>query len=385
MAQKLVNREDIMKDLIENVTPRYFPDVALDQNRTGIYGYLTESEAKSIEDTITLEQRRAQDYCPELSNSEIRVRQTAKIRDINISRATPGKAFAIIGVLKEDILSRGEKINNEIRFVIDRRSSIVHDKIPFSLEDDIIIRAVRRPSGYVYAASYSGEHSSYESYIQMYEQINDQGQEMITMLIQIYQFSYNIQEKAVTDAVGFLYDGIEFDYDNLLAGFEVYYRRTANEEYKMLDTTHYLSTGSTNAIYYNDDDANILYILNNPILGISVNSMIRVEARETLGTEGMIVLGSESTTFSLYRDENYNYAGINILISLISDTVSATNGDTMADIKAKLIDAKTRRDNITTEHDIISYINNVDANVQIIKKRNDIEDRRMYLYTHSYG
>ena len=46
-----------------------------------------------------------------------------------------------------------------------------------------------------------------------------------------------------------------------------------------------------------------------------------------------------------------------------------------------MIDAKVRRDNITTEHDIISYINDIDANVQIIKKRNDIEDRRYYMYT----
>lgn len=381
MAQKLVNRDDIMKDLIDNVTPRYFPDEALDQNRTSVYGYLTESEAKSIEDTITLEQRRAIDYCPELSNSEIRVRQTAKIRGVEVSRAEPGKAFAIIGVLKDDILNKGEKINNEIRFVIDRRSSIVHDGIPFSLEDDIIIRAVRRPSGYVYAASYSGEHVTYQSYIQMYEQINDQGQEMVTMLLQIYQCNYNIQEKAVTDAVSFLYDGLSFDYENLLAGFEVYYKRTASEDYKRLELTHYLSTETTRSIYYNDDDSNILYILNNPVLNIGVNAMIRVEIKETLGTDGMIILGGESTTFSLYRDENYNYAGINILISLISDTVAADNGDSMADIKAKLIDAKTRRDNITTEHDIISYINNIDANVQIIKKRNDIEDRRVYMYT----
>lgn len=381
MAQKLVNRDDIMEDLINNVTPRYFPDEALDQNRTSIYGYLTESEAKSIEDTITLEQRRAIDYCPELSNSEIRVRQTAKIRGVEISRAEPGHAFAIIGVLKDDILNKGEKINNEIRFVIDRRSSIVHDSIPFSLEDDIIIRAVRRPSGYVYSAAYSGEHATYQSYIQMYEQINNQGQEMITMLLQIYQCNYNIQEKAVTDNVAFLYDGISFDYENLLAGFEVYYKRTASEDYKRLDVDHYLTTETTNRIYYNDDDSNILYILNNPALNIGINSMIRVEIKETLGTEGMIILGGESTTFSLYRDENYNYAGINILISLISDTVAATDGDSMADIKAKLIDAKTRRDNITTEHDIISYINNVDANVQIIKKRNDIEDRRVYMYT----
>lgn len=381
MAQKLIDRVDIMRDLIENITPRYFPSQALDHNRTSGYGYLTESEAKSIEDTITLEQRRAIDYCPELSYSDIKVRQTAKIRDVQVARAEPGQAFAIIAVLKSDILEKGTHVNNEIRFTIDRRSSIIHDGIPFSLEDDIIIRAVRRPSGYIYAASYSGEHSTYESYIQMFEQINEHGQEFITMLLQIYQCNYNIQEKVVTDDVQFLYEGIPFDYDNLLADFEVYYKRTASEDYTRVDLDHYLTTERTSAIYYNDDDPNILYILNNPVLNIGVNTMIRVEMKETLGTEGMITVDDGTTSFSLYRDENYNYAGVNIIINMLSDTVDASNGDTLEDIKHRLIDAKTRRDNITTEHDIITYINDIDANVQIIKKRNDIEDRRVYFYT----
>lgn len=383
MAEKLIDRKDIMNDLVNVVTPKYFPENTLDKNRTSIYGYVTEALAKSIEDTVTLEQRRAADYCPELSNSSIHVRETAKIRGVGINAAEPGKCFAIIGILKSDILEKGERYSNEIRFTIDRRSTIIHDGINFSLEDDIIIRAVKRSTGYVYAAAYSGEHSTYESYIQMFDQVNDFGQEIITMIVQIYQFNYNIQEKVVTDEIEFLYDGLWFDYQNYLADFAVYYKQSEGDAYKKLGLKHYLTTESVEAdtILYNDDDDNILYILKNPASRIGINAMIRVEMKETLGTEGMITIGNSQTTFSLYRDGIYSYSGVNIVISMLSDTVEADNGDDLADIKARLIDAKTRRDNITTEHDIISYINDVDANVQIIKKRNDIEDRRYYMYT----
>ena len=382
MAKKLIDRKDIMNDLINNVTPIYFPENTLDKNRVSIYGYITQALAQSIEDTVTLEQRRASDYCPELSTSAIHVRQTAKIRDVGIANATPGKCFAILSVLKSDILEKGTRSSNTITFTIDRRSTIMHNGVPFSLEDDIIIRAVRRASGYVYAASYSGEHTTYESYIQMFDQINDQGQEMVTMIVQLFQFCYNIQEKTVTDPVQFLYDGISFDYENKLAGFDVYYKKTSIDEYIRADKDHYLTMKNTTALYYNDDDDNILDILNNPKLNIGTNAMIKVEMRETLGTDGNITLGDNiNTTFSLYRDGSYNYSGVNIDISLLSDTTGATDGDSLSDIKKNLIDAKTRRDNITTEHDIISYINDIDANVQIIKKRNDIEDRRYYMYT----
>ena len=382
MARKLINRRDILSDLVDIVLPKYFPENTLDKNRTSILGYITEAMAVSMEDTITLEQRRAADYCPELSTSEIHVRQTAKIRDIGVDYAKPGRCFAIIGVLKSDILTKGERYpNNEIRFTIDRRSTIMHNGIPFSIEDDIIIRAMQRSSGMVYSATYGGEYASYDSYIQMYEQENDRGQEMVTLVVQIYQFSYNIQEKIVTDEIQFMYDGIEFDYENKLASFEVYYRKSANDPYTRVGKDHYLTTETTSNIYYNDDNSNILFVVNNPKLNIGANEMIKCEMRETLGVDGMITIGNNNTTFSLYRDGTYNYSGVNVIITLLSDTLDATDGDSLADIKARLIDAKTRRDNITTEHDIITYINDVDANVQIIKKRNDIEDRRYYLYT----
>ena len=130
MARKLINRRDILSDLVDIVLPKYFPENTLDKNRTSILGYITEAMAVSMEDTITLEQRRAADYCPELSTSEIHVRQTAKIRNIRIDYAKPGRCFAIIGVLKSDILTKGERYpNNEIRSTIDRRYTIMHNAI----------------------------------------------------------------------------------------------------------------------------------------------------------------------------------------------------------------------------------------------------------------
>lgn len=382
MAKKLIDQKDILEDLLEQVAPKYFPAESLDKNRTSLFGYLTEAMSRSIEDTVVLEQRRASDYCPELSNSEIHVRETAQIRGVNIAAATPGKAFAIIGVLKSDILEKGIKTaSNVISFTLDRRSTIIHNGTPFSLEDDIIIRAVKKSNGYVYAANYSGKYATYESYLQMFDQVNEQGQEMVTMIVQIYQFNYNIQEKTVTDEIEFLYDGLEFDYENRLAGFDVYVKKSTSDEYKKMELDHYLTMETTNALYYNNDDSGIIYITNNPRLNIGTNATVRIEIRETLGTDGEIKIGNDNTTFSLYRDGSYNYSGVNVVINLLSDTTGASNGDSLGDIKKNLINAKTRRDNITTEHDIITYINDVDANVQIIKKRNDIQDRRYYMYT----
>lgn len=380
--RKLINRTDILRELTEVVTPLYYPKETLDKNRTSLYGMLMESMSKSIEDTITLEQRRASDYCPELSSSEIHVNQTAKIRGVGVNRAKPGKCFALLRILKSDILAKGTPIGNDIQFIVDRRSTILYGGINFSLEDDIIIRAVKRNGKYLYAANYSGEHSSYESYIQMHEYVNTHGEEFVAMMCQIYQCKYNIKDKHVTDDIEFLYDGLYFDYENRLADFEVYYKRSTNDPYTKADLDHYLTMAtSSKVLYYNDDESGLIKIMNNPQMNINVNSIIRVEIKETLGEDGYIPLDANTTaSFSMYHDAAYSYTGVHVFIDILSDTTEANNGDTLTEVKKRLIDEKTRRDNITTEHDIITYINDIDANVQLVKKRNDIQDRNYFMY-----
>ena len=231
-VKKLVDRVDILRHLVQDVSPIYYPKETLDKNRTSIYAYINEALAASIEDTITLEQRRANDYCPELSNSEIRVNQTAKLWNVGVNRAIPGRCFAMLAVLKEDILRKGIPVGNEIRFTIDRRSTILYNGINYSLEDDIIIRAVKRGSGYLYAANYTGEHSSYESYIQMYESSNSRGEEMVAMICQIYQCRYNIAEKHIVDLIEFTHDGKSFPKKNNIPGLELKSKLTPNTTYK---------------------------------------------------------------------------------------------------------------------------------------------------------
>jgi len=380
-VRKLVDRVDILKDLVQVVTPVYFPKEALDKNRTSIYGYLTEAMSQAIEDTITLEQRRANDYCPELSNSEIRVNQTAKLWGVGVTRAVPGRCLAMLSVLKEDILRKGVKVRDEIQFTIDRRSTILYGGYNFSLEDDILIRAVKRGNSYYYAANYTGEHSSYDSYIQMFEDTNDQGELLVSMICQIYQCNYTITEMHVTDLLEFTYDGISFDYDYKLAGFEVYYKRSANDQFKKATLDHYLTMTPSKALYYNDDESNLLRIINNPVLNIGINGIIRAEIKQTLGEDIKVTIDRTGTaTFAMYRDAAYNYSGVNVFVTMLSDVVGAMNGDSLLDVKKKLIDKKVRRENITTEHDIIQYINDLDANVQLIKKRNDCQEHNYYVY-----
>lgn len=387
--KRLMTTADVIQDIDNRITPIYFPDEVLDKNRVGTYGWLTEALAEAMSDTVSLEQTRATDYCPELSNNEIHVNQTAKIRGVGVQRATPGSCYAVIGMLKSDVVSKGERYSDvERRFTIDRRSTILYGTTNYSLEDDILIRAVLRGNKYYYTANYTMEHLAsgvMDAYLQVYEYTNTQGQELIGMVVRLLQCNYNISDQTVIDGVEFTYDGLHFEYKNKLAGFDVYYKASPTDaEYTKAKLDHYLTTApATNrCLYYNDDESGLIKIMNNPYLGLSTNSIIRVEIRETLGSEGELTLnGMDHASFSMYQDAAYNYSGVYVYINMLTDTTAGSDGDTLTDVKKRLIDAKTRRSNITTEHDILSYINDADANIQLVKKRNDVQDRNYYMYT----
>lgn len=388
MAEKLVDRRDVINRIVNDIFPKYFTMVNVDKNRLSIFGYLAESEGKSIEDTVLLEQKRAEDYCPELSTNEIHVRQTAQIRQIGIQNAVPANCYVQLNVIKDDVHRKGKIISTlERQLIIDKRSVIMNNGIPFSLEDDILIREVVRKDGsMVYTANYTGMDRAYDSYIQVFDDVNDEDEGIISLILMIYQRSYNIQEKTVTNELDFMYDGIDFDYDNYLAGFDVYYKQSYSDTFKKAELRHHLTNDPDGKyFYYDNDDMNILTIMNNPLMRVGANAVIRVEIQETLGADGMTAIGTEETTFELFRDNAYDYSGIYIEAIMLSDPVNASSGDDIKSLKHRLILEKTMRKNITTMIDILNYIDDIGANVQIIKKRNDVQDRHYYLYTLMRG
>lgn len=385
----LIDRKDVLNDMLTNVAPNYFVNDmdALDKNLVSVFGYISDVMARSIEDTLVLENSRAEDYCPELSSNEYHVRQTARLRNFPIAQATPATCLAMLEVLKSDILEKGTQYGEDIYFTIDRRSEIINNQIHYSLEDDILIRAIHSTteSGrYVYTAVYSGADRQYRTFVQLADAVNDANEEELLISLTAYQQQYNIQERTVTDQMSFQCDGIEFDYDNKLVDFDVYWRASDSDEYVKLNKKHRLAEEpDDDLIYINyvDDEQGIITIYDNPDLGITVNSNIRLEILESLGADGNVPIGSDTTTFSLYTDGEYNYSGVRISATLNSDPEGGADGDDIETLKHRLIVAKTTRDNITTMLDIHNFIDDNAANVQIVKKRNDIIDRHYSLYT----
>lgn len=384
----LIDRRDILNDMLTYVAPNYFVNDldALDKNLVSLFGYINDVQARAIEDTLILENSRAQDYCPELSYNEYHVRQTARLRNFPIAYAQPATALAMLHVLKEDILQKGERIGEDYYFVIDRRSEIINNQIYYSLEDDILIRAIKNHStnDYVYTAVYTGTNRQYRTFVQIADAVNESNEDELLISLTVYQQQHNIQEQTVVDKMNFLCDGLEYEYQNKLVDFDVYWRASDTDEYVQLPKKHKLAEPPDDTLMYIDyvdDEPGVITIYDNPDLNINVNSGIRVEIIESLGVDGNTPIGTDDTTFTLYTDGEYNYSGVQIDAMLVTDPSGGVDGDDIDTLKHRLIVAKTTRDNITTMLDIHNYIDDNSANVQIVKKRNDIVERHYCIYT----
>lgn len=377
---KFITRQDIIADMISLSQSNLNLD-EIDQNNLSTYGTIIQVMAKTMEDTLNINVTRSQNYIPELASNETIVKETSKLREVSIATATPSEAIVLLSIVKEDILNKGSKDSNGIvSFYIDKRSSIINNTIPYSLVSDILIRGIPSKTGYLFSASYvNGNVSDIQAYDDYLENTP-----VLNVIASIHQVKYNIQEDIVLDAVEFTYSGIGFEYEDLLSGFDVYYRIGINGSYTKINSKYYLidaKNEKSDCLYYNDDVPSMLYILNNPLMNLSTNTYIKVELKETLGKDGDIPLGLGETSFELYKDTSYTYAGVTIYADIIDSFNNGNNGDTLGDIQYKMIRAKTYRENITTDTDIISYINDKSANVQIVKKRIDLIDRLHYIYT----
>ena len=385
----LMDRRDVLNDILTNVAPRYFVDdfENLDKNILSIFGNIQDTEARAIEDTLILENNRAEDYCPELSTNEYHVRQTARLRNIPITMATPATAVGVLRILKADILEKGTTIGNDIYFTIDRRSEIINNNVHFGLEDDILIRAMRTSnvaSSYVYTAVYTGTDRQYRTFVQLADSVNAYNEEELLIYITLYQHEYNIQERTVVDEMAFQCDGIDYEYNNSLVDFDIYWRASDSDEFIKLYKKHKLAEAvEDDKIYidYVDDEPGVITIYGKPELGITINSNIKLEIIESLGADGNTPIGSDNTSFTLYTDGGYNYAGVSIGAQIISDPYGGKNGDDLESLKRRLILEKTTRNNITTMLDIHNYLDDVSANTQIVKKRNDVIECIYGMYT----
>lgn len=370
-----LTNKDILGDILTIATKYLGSDI--DKNRVSTFGHINESIATSIEDSVILANYRGTNNIPELSTDPVKIRSTAKIRGIQSVSPRASKLGVVLLLRKEDIIANGIKDGLNYNFILDKRSTLVVNDITFSLPFDINIKAIYSSGSYNYIANYTGD--AVNEHVVIYNVATSTGEIRLALFVKMEQIKYRSDERIIVDMDQFTYEGMSFEHDKI-SDFDVYYRPSGSETYEKLNKYYYrFSTNDPLAILYNDDTDNVLRLYNNPGSNFSENADIKVEFKETLGSQGNFDTAGSSATFQVYAEEYYKFSGLDVMTQITTDSKSGEDGDSIEDLVKKMVLKKQIRDIIVTDFDIKNSLANKD-DVSIIKKRNDIEFRLFFLY-----
>jgi hypothetical protein len=370
-----LTNKNILEDILAVSTKYLSGDI--DKNRVSTFGHLNESLALSIDDSVQLANYRGSNNIIELSNDEEKVRSVAKIRNIEVVKPTASKLAVVLLLRKEDILANGIKDGLNYTFILDKRSTLLVNDITFSLQFDIVIRAIYSSGKYIYIANYVGDTDN--EHVVIYNMTLSTGEVRLALFLKMEQIKYRTEERIIVDMNQFTYEGISFDHEKI-SDFDIYYKSSGSQTYELLNKYYYrLATNDPLGIYYNDDNQDILRVYNIPGSPLAENAEIKVEFKETLGSGGKFDTAGSTSTFQVYAEEYYKFSGLDVIAQITSDSSGGSDGDTMEDLIDKMILKKQTRDIIVTDNDIKNSVTNRN-DISVIKKRNDIELRLFYLY-----
>ena len=373
---------DIEQTLVD-VRNRYIEDESEDTLNLGIFGFLTDTEAKKIQSAIVLTGELGNEMFPtraKLTKNVIAHAIDAGISDIN---AVPASLTIDLGIKLDDL---NTYINEQGLFYFDHKSPIFIENIEFHFDYDIILQRGLNTSGeYVYSAHYDMTEINRisnikEPYLVQPFEMKIGSEMYIIFQAEVRQYTIEeTQDRIISDST------IEnktyiFEFDNQLADFDVYC--TSNGVTTRLQPYYYgsaLYEEINNYCWYE-------YISNNTIRITfdsgsyipTMNTSINIVAYTTLGKAGNFTYNLNPVVGGIYIDissEKYLYDGITCFLIPVGDSVYGLDRKTKEELQKLIPIMRLRRSNITTDIDMVNYFKMGDSDTQRIVPSKKVDNQ----------
>lgn len=378
---------------ISKVKQRYIDDEDETTLALGIFGFLTDTEAKKIQTSTIMTGRLGNEMFPLRANLTKNVLAHAIYNNIEDINAVPSHMVINIGIRTDDL----DNYIFDNKFTFDAKSPIFIGDYEFHFDYDIVlvrsqVTSVKRADEpqYVYSAHYDMSipnrlSTIVDPYLRQPFTIkigNDKYVIIQTMVRQV-----TIEEtidKVISESI------IEnktytFEFENQLADFDVIV--TDNGKETRLTPLPYgsMTDGIDHYCWYlfiTDNTIRITFDSKSYIPGL--NSDIVVKAYTTLGKGGDFNYKKIDDTsegfFTEITSDTYNYSNINCFIVAGTDSTGGSNRKTKAELQKLIPKAALSRGSITTETDVANYFNLIDSeeNRLVMQKKVDNQISRIW-------
>jgi hypothetical protein len=382
-------------DSVKKLQQRYIEDEDETTLSLGVFGFISDTEAKKIQTATILAGQLGNEMFPARASLTKNILAHAIYNGITDINATPARITLSICIRLEDI--NAHLVNNE-DFYLDADCPIFIGDYEFHLDYDVRIRKIKVSADtYSYSAQYvlTDENDNriinrlsniINPYLNQPFPININGEEYLAIQCTVMQCTIEeTTDTMVSDSI-IENKSYTFEYSNQLADFRVVVTDN-NEETEIVP---YMYGSTTNPeddnycwyLYTAGNTVRITFDSKSFIPGL--NSQIYIKAYTTLGADGNFeYLSVDQTSEGLYVDiesEKYGYNAITTYIVAVTDSSNGTDRKSKEELQQLIPKAAMARGSITTETDLNNYFNliNTDVNRLLLTKKVDNQLNRVW-------
>lgn len=386
---------DIMSS-IKEVQKRYIEDEDETTLSLGVFGFISDTEAKKIQTATILAGQLGNEMFATRANLTKNVLAHATFNGINDINAVPANITITICVKIDDI-NKYIDIDTDC-FYLEADAPIFIDKYEFHLDYDVRIKRIKlKDNSYSYSAQYVTTDENDRRIINRLSTITNPYLRQ-PFVLNIDNFEYigiqatvrqctieETRDSMVSDSI-IENKSYTFEYTDQIADFKVIV--TDNNEETEIVPYLYGSVIDPEDRYYcwyqfvADNAVRITFDSLSYIPGL--NSQIYIKTYTTLGSEGNFeYLGIDQTSEGLYVDLSSTHSGYTSIITYVvavTDSSGGSNKKTKEELKKLIPKAAVSRGSITTETDLTNYFNliNTDTNRLVMQKKVDNQLNRVW-------
>ena len=387
-------------DSIDGVHRQLIDDESETTLALGIFGFLTDTEAKKIQTAIIMAGELGNEMFAGRAKLDKNVLTHAIYSSIQNINATPATITLTIGLRINDLESYF--INNQ--FIIDSETPIYVGSYEFHLDYDVIINRAKN--------TLSGDTSAPDaySYMAQYKMLDDDGEiienrlskvrsqyimQPFVMMIDNYWYilfqvtlhQYTIErtvDRLVTDSI-IANKTFVFEFENQIADFDVYVTDNGVTT-KLIPVLYGSDPGKIEYYcwYIFLDDHTIRVTFEGLSYLPGLNSDIEVVAYTTLGESGNFEYTKiDNTSEGFYFDNSstkYNYNKITCFGLAVTDSLYGADRKDKKTLQKLLPKASMARGSLTTEKDVSNYFNLIEDenNRLVLQKKVDNQLTRIW-------
>ena len=373
---------------LNNVKKRYLDDEDETTLALGIFGYITDTEAKKIQTSTIMTGELGNEMFPtraKLTKNVLSHAIYCNIEDIN---AVPARMVVNIGIKVSDF----EQYMVENKFVFDCKCPIFVGDYEFHFDYDIILsRSKTVAESFVYSAHYDMTvpnrlSNITDPYLKQPFVIKIGNFYYIVFQALVRQVTIEETSDKIISSSIIENKTYTFDFENQLAEFDVFV--TDNGEETRLTPLPYSSTIPDDIenycwyLFITDNTVRITFDSKSYIPGL--NSDILIKAYTTLGSKGNFnykkIDDSADGFFIEMTSDKYKYDKITCYMVAATDSNDGVDKKSKSELQKLIPKAALSRGSITTSTDINNYFNLIDSdyNRLVMQKKVDNQISRIW-------